>query len=94
VDAILTQSMRHSSPESKRDYLLGMHEEVREAMDEANREFFGDDGYHIFSTVAEKHKLEVEEERLQIVETKDEQLVDLRGFEPLTPWLQTRCSPN
>lgn len=21
-------------------------------------------------------------------------LVDLRGFEPLTPWLQTRCSPN
>ncbi len=21
-------------------------------------------------------------------------LVDLKGFEPPTPWLQTRCSPN
>ncbi len=69
ADAVLTQAMRHSSPETKRDYLLGMHEEVREAMDEANREFFGDGGYHIFSTVAEKTNPESEEESLQTVET-------------------------
>ncbi len=28
------------------------------------------------------------------VRKANETLVDLRGFEPLTPWLQTRCSPN
>ena len=50
------RAMRHSSPETKRDYLMGMHEKVREAMAEANREFFGDDACHIFSTAAEKHK--------------------------------------
>jgi serine/threonine protein kinase len=28
------------------------------------------------------------------VRSRVDSLVDLRGFEPLTPWLQTRCSPN
>ncbi|HEX5410747.1 MAG TPA: hypothetical protein VFZ27_02700 [Terriglobia bacterium] len=69
TDAVLTQAMRHSSPETKRDYLLGMHEDVREAMDEANREFFGEDAYHIFSTVTEKRASEAEEESLQAIET-------------------------
>jgi hypothetical protein len=56
MDTVLMRAMRHSSPETKRDYLMGMHEKVREAMAEANREFFGDDACHIFSTAAEKHK--------------------------------------
>jgi len=49
ADAVPTQAMRHSSPEAKRDYLMGMPEEVREAMDKANEESFGEEVYHISS---------------------------------------------
>ena len=50
-DAVVQKAMRHSSPETKRLYQLGMVEEVREAMDEGNEKFYGSLEYHIFSTV-------------------------------------------
>ena len=37
--------------ETKRHYQLGMIEEVRQAMDRANKELYGEFEYHIFSTV-------------------------------------------
>jgi len=50
-DAVVTKAMRHSSAETKRRYQLGMVEEVREAMNLANTEAFGQLENHIFSTV-------------------------------------------
>jgi hypothetical protein len=31
---------------------------------------------------------------LRIKGPDSNRMVDVRGFEPLTPWLQTRCSPS
>ncbi len=47
---------------------MGMREEVREAMDQANQEFFGKDTYHVFSTVTEKSNREAEANYLQAME--------------------------
>jgi hypothetical protein len=33
--------MRHTSPETKRRYQLGMAEQVRQAVDEANKRLYG-----------------------------------------------------
>src|SRR5207249_1338403 len=54
-DAVVTKAMRHSSTETKRHYQLGMIEEVRQAMDRANKELYGEFEYHIFSTVTSEH---------------------------------------
>jgi hypothetical protein len=34
--------MRHTSPETKRRYQLGMVEQVREAMEKANQQVYGE----------------------------------------------------
>lgn len=69
ADAVLTQAMRHSSPETKRDYLMGVREKVREDMERANEEVFGEEAYHIFITVTEKADSEAPEQVLQTIET-------------------------
>jgi len=41
-DAVIQRAMRHTSPETKRQYQLGMVEQVREAMERANQRVYGD----------------------------------------------------
>jgi integrase len=41
ADAVVTRAMRHTSPETKRRYQLGMLEQVREAMEKANKKTYG-----------------------------------------------------
>jgi len=41
-DAVIQRAMRHTSPETKRRYQLGMVEQVREAMEKANQQVYGD----------------------------------------------------
>ena len=41
-DAVIERAMRHTSPETKRRYQLGMVEQVREAMEKANQQVYGD----------------------------------------------------
>ena len=41
ADAVVTRAMRHTSPETKRRYQLGMLEQVREAMENANKKAYG-----------------------------------------------------
>jgi integrase len=40
-DAIIQRAMRHTSPETKRRYQLGMVEQVREAMEKTNQQVYG-----------------------------------------------------
>ena len=41
-DAVIQRAMRHTSPETKRLYQLGMVEQVREAMERANQQVYGE----------------------------------------------------
>jgi integrase len=41
ADAVIQRAMRHTSPETKRRYQLGMVEQVREAMERANQHVYG-----------------------------------------------------
>jgi hypothetical protein len=41
-DAVIQPAMRHTSPETKRRYQLGMVEQVREAMERANQRVYGE----------------------------------------------------
>jgi integrase len=40
-DAVVQRAMRHTSPETKRRYQLGMAEQVRQAVDKANKRLYG-----------------------------------------------------
>jgi integrase len=40
-DAVVQRAMRHTSPETKRYYQLGMADQVRNAVDEANKRLYG-----------------------------------------------------
>jgi integrase len=41
-DAVIQRAMRHTSPETKRLYQLGMVDQVREAMERANLQVYGE----------------------------------------------------
>jgi integrase len=41
-DAVVQRAMRHTSPETKRQYQLSMVEQVREAMERANQQVYGE----------------------------------------------------
>ena len=41
ADAVVQRAMRHSSPETKRHYQLGMAEQVRHAVNKANKRLYG-----------------------------------------------------
>jgi integrase len=43
-DAVVQRAMRHSSPETKRRYQLGMADQVRKAVEEANKSVYGNKG--------------------------------------------------
>ncbi len=68
-DAVVTKAMRHSSAETKRRYQSGMVEEVREAMNLANTEAFGQLENHIFSTVTSPIATNRKEDAAELVET-------------------------
>jgi integrase len=40
-DAVVQRAMRHSSPETKRRYQLGMADQVRQAVERANKSAYG-----------------------------------------------------
>jgi integrase len=40
-DAVVQRAMRHTSPETKRHYQLGMADQVRQAMEQANKKAYG-----------------------------------------------------
>jgi integrase len=40
-DAVVRRAMRHTSPETKRHYQLGMADQVRDAVDKANNRLYG-----------------------------------------------------
>ena len=68
-DTVVTKAMRHSSAETKRRYQLGMVEEVREAMNLANTETYGELENHIFSKVTSPIVHNGKEEAAELVET-------------------------
>ena len=41
ADAIVQRAMRHTSPETKRHYQLGMTDQVRQAMEKSNEKAYG-----------------------------------------------------
>jgi integrase len=41
-DAVIQRAMRHTSPETKRRYQLSTVEKVREAMEKANQQVYGE----------------------------------------------------
>lgn len=41
ADAVVQRAMRHTSPETKRRYQLGMAEQVRRAVEKANKRLYG-----------------------------------------------------
>jgi integrase len=43
ADAVVQRAMRHTSPETKRRYQLGMAEQVREAVEKSNKRVYGRD---------------------------------------------------
>jgi hypothetical protein len=61
--------MRHSSAETKRRYQLGMVEEVREAMNLANTQTYGELENHIFGTVTSPITTKRKEEAAELIET-------------------------
>ena len=68
-DAVIQKAMRHSSPETKRFYQLGMVEEVRQAVDRSNQRFYDDLECHILSTVTSESPQPAEKECLQVTGT-------------------------
>ena len=40
-DAVVQRAMRHTSPETKRHYQLGMADQVRKAVEKTNRRLYG-----------------------------------------------------
>jgi integrase len=68
-DAVIQKAMRHSSPETKRVYQLGMVEEVRQAMEHGNERFYGNLEYHVFSTVTSKGRQPIKKKSSQITGT-------------------------
>lgn len=40
-DAVVQRAMRHTSPETKRRYHLGMAEQVRQAVEKTNKRLYG-----------------------------------------------------
>ena len=42
-DAVVQRAMRHTSPETKRHYQLGMADQVRQAMEKSNKKAYGRD---------------------------------------------------
>ena len=51
-DAVVQRAMRHSSPETKRHYQLGMVEQVRQNLEKANEKVYGKGKYYVFMTVS------------------------------------------
>jgi len=41
ADAVVERAMRHTSPETKRHYQLGMAEQVRQAVEKTNKRLYG-----------------------------------------------------
>lgn len=41
-DAVVQRAIRHTSPETKRRYQLGMADQVRKAVESANKSVYGD----------------------------------------------------
>jgi integrase len=68
ADGVIQKAMRHSSPETKRIYQLGMVEEVRKAIEHGNDKFYGDLAHHILSTVTSSAPKWKEEEAMQITD--------------------------
>ena len=58
-DSVVQRAMRHSSPETKQRYQLGMVEQVRENMERANRRVYqGTQVLHFHDTEPASEKLE------------------------------------
>jgi integrase len=55
-DAVVQRAMRHSSPETKRHYQLGMVDQVRQGIEKANEEAYRDPKLLRFHYVSEKPK--------------------------------------
>jgi integrase len=64
ADGVIQKAMRHSSPETKRVYQLGMVEEVRKAIERGNAKFYGGLEYHIVSTVTSEASQPKEEKAM------------------------------
>ena len=55
-DAVVQRAMRHSSPETKRHYQLGMVDQVRQGIEKANEEAYRDPSSLRFHYVSDKPK--------------------------------------
>jgi hypothetical protein len=49
---VVQHAMRHTSPETKRHYQLGITQQVRQAMEKSNKKAYDEADYYIFATVA------------------------------------------
>jgi integrase len=64
ADAVIQRAMRHTSPETKRRYQLGMAEHVRQAMEKANESAYGKGKRTTFLLRSEKSETGGTESRL------------------------------
>jgi len=54
-DAVVQRAMRHTSPETKRHYQLGMADQVRKAVEKTNKRLYGKRAaLHFRDSVAQK----------------------------------------
>jgi len=59
-DAVVQRAMRHSSPETKRHYQLGMVDQVREGIERANEKAYkNQNNYYVFTTVESNRRKEL-----------------------------------
>jgi integrase len=50
ADAVVQRAMRHTSPETKRRYQLGMTDQVCQAMEKSNKKAYAERKYYVFMT--------------------------------------------
>jgi integrase len=72
ADAVVQRAMRHTSPETKRRYQLGMTDQVRQAMEKSNKKAYGRTKVLRFYDVRPRREKEGSEGGLQLIKEEGE----------------------
>ena len=85
-------------PQTLSEFYLHLHEDVKLRLDEATRVGCGfvlpTPDISFVPTIPKKHEQKTVEVAAQMIRRAGNKLVDVTGFEPATPCLQSRCSPS
>jgi integrase len=66
ADAVVDSGMRHTSPQTKRRYQLGMTDLIRIAMEEGNKQFYGESVHDILMTVLSESSSQVQRKGVEV----------------------------